>query len=111
MSGTAGAWLLLGMVVCAANIPFVFNRVLFVFRGRDGGSKSFGWRVLELLMLYLAMGAMAMQLEVRNHGAAYAQGWEFYATTGCLFVVFAFPGFVYRYLWRHAVPSDGASGA
>jgi hypothetical protein len=28
------------------------------------------------------------------------QGWQFYATTGALFIVFAFPGFVWRYLWR-----------
>jgi NADH:ubiquinone oxidoreductase subunit 2 (subunit N) len=28
------------------------------------------------------------------------QGWEFYATTASLFLTFAFPGFVYRYLAR-----------
>jgi hypothetical protein len=30
----------------------------------------------------------------------HSQNWEFYAVTACLFLVFAFPGFTYRYLWR-----------
>jgi len=29
------------------------------------------------------------------------QGWEFYAVTGALFLTFAFPGFVYRYLYKN----------
>jgi hypothetical protein len=33
-------------------------------------------------------------------GTPQHQGWEFYAVTGCLFIVMAYPGFVYRYLWR-----------
>ena len=28
--------------------------------------------------------------------------WEFYAVTGSLFLVFAFPGFVYRYFWQRS---------
>jgi hypothetical protein len=28
------------------------------------------------------------------------QDWEFYAVTRCLFLVFAFPGFVYKVLWK-----------
>jgi hypothetical protein len=31
-------------------------------------------------------------------GGVFAQNWEFYAITGCLFLVLAFPGFVLRYL-------------
>jgi hypothetical protein len=31
-------------------------------------------------------------------GDAFPQTWEFYAITGCMFVVLAFPGFVLRYL-------------
>jgi hypothetical protein len=29
------------------------------------------------------------------------QGWEFYAVTGALFLTLAFPGFVWRYLFKH----------
>jgi hypothetical protein len=41
-----------------------------------------------------------MALE-RHAGQATAQGWEFYAVTAALFVTFAFPGFVWRYLVKH----------
>lgn len=109
MSESVGAWLLLGVAICAANLPFVFSRVFLIFRTRDRGDKAFGWRLLEVLVLYLVVGLAAMLLESRSHGSVYAQGWEFYATTGCLFVVFAFPGFIYRYLWRHAPASKGGT--
>ncbi|HLA39718.1 MAG TPA: DUF2818 family protein, partial [Candidatus Glassbacteria bacterium] len=36
----------------------------------------------------------------KNLGPVHPQRWEFYATTACLFLVFAYPGFVYRFLWR-----------
>ena len=37
-------------------------------------------------------------------GPVYRQRWEFYAVTVCLFLVFAYPGFIYRYLWRRPAP-------
>ena len=60
-------------------------------------TKSFFARLLELLVLYFIVGALAYALEA-GIGNVFAQGWEFYAITGCLFVVLAFPGFVLRYL-------------
>ena len=36
----------------------------------------------------------------QSGGQIYPQGWEFYATTGALFLTLAFPGFVYRYLFH-----------
>jgi hypothetical protein len=35
-----------------------------------------------------------------NAGNAFSQGWQFYAVTVCLFLVLAFPGFIFRYLRR-----------
>ncbi|PTD96499.1 DUF2818 family protein [Pseudothauera lacus] len=99
MTQTAGVYILLGLAFVAANLPFLFERVLFVVRPA-GGVKNFAWRLLELLLLYFAVGALAQVLEVRAHGSAYPQNWEFYATTLSLFIVFAYPGFVYRYLWQ-----------
>ncbi len=61
------------------------------------GTKPFFVRLLELLVLYFLVGAVAYLLESRI-GNVFAQGWEFYAVTGCLFIVLAFPGFVLRYL-------------
>ena len=42
---------------------------------------------------------LGFALEARI-GQRQAQGWEFYAALGCLFLTFAFPGFVWRYLRR-----------
>jgi Protein of unknown function (DUF2818) len=91
-------YLLLALAIVAANSPFVFERILFVRRA-PGGRKAFGWRLLELTLLYLLVGLLARLLEGRQ-GVVYPQGWEFYAITYCLFLVFAYPGFVYRYMWR-----------
>jgi hypothetical protein len=38
----------------------------------------------------------------KNAGQISPQTWEFYAITGTLFITFAFPGFCYRYLLKHA---------
>jgi hypothetical protein len=99
MGQDAGIYILLGLAFVGANLPFLFERILFL-RVPSGGVKNFAWRLLELLLLYLAVGVLARVLETGAHGSAYPQNWEFYATTLSLFVVFAFPGFVYRYLWH-----------
>ena len=110
MSQDAGIYILLALAFVAANLPFLFERILFVLRPA-GGSKGFAWRLLELLLLYVAVGLLAQVVETRGHGSAYPQNWEFYATTLSLFVVFAFPGFVYRYLWHGAKRRDAAAQA
>ncbi|MBS0545129.1 MAG: DUF2818 family protein [Proteobacteria bacterium] len=101
MTGSSGAWLMLAAAFLAANLPFVFERVFFVARLPAGRRKGFGWRVAELVLLYLVVGLVSRLFEDRGYGGVYRQGWEFYTTTISLFVVFAFPGFVFRYLWRH----------
>jgi len=109
-------WLVLAVAIAAANLPFA-NERLFGFiplpKGRGvadssaspqsfspagpARTKSFFARLLELLVLYFIVGALAWLLE-SSIGNVFAQGWEFYAITGCLFLVLAFPGFVLRYL-------------
>jgi len=103
------AWLVIAVAIAFANLPFLnekaFGFVPLHFRptsGRGGAShgartKHFVFRLLELFVLYFVVGALAYALESRI-GNAFAQTWEFYAITGCMFVVLAFPGFVYRYL-------------
>lgn len=100
MTGIAGVLILLLIALLAANLPFVTRRVLFV-RAPKGADKALGWRLLELVLLYFAVGGLSIALEAKAYGGVYAQGWEFYAITFCLFLVFGYPGFVYRYLWRH----------
>ncbi len=123
MDVSLAGWLVLAVAVAAANLPFA-NERLFGFlplpQGRGGKAsptgdspssasssspspaapartKSFFARLLELLVLYFIVGALAYALEA-GIGNVFAQGWEFYAITGCLFLVLAFPGFVLRYL-------------
>lgn len=85
------------VALIAANLPFANNRVLIV--GPKRRPKVFGWRLLELVMMAgLALG-FGMLLEARI-GQRQPQGWEFYAAGACLFVTFAFPGFVWRVLRR-----------
>ncbi|MDR0716426.1 MAG: DUF2818 family protein [Azoarcus sp.] len=99
MASNTADWIVPGLAFVAANLPFLFERILFMIPPAHG-QKAFGWRLLELLLLYLMVGIFAAALEQSAYGAVYPQGWPFYVTTLCLFAVFAFPGFVYRYLWR-----------
>lgn len=96
MDWSAAALLLLALVL--ANLPFLTERILLVRLARDG-RKAAGWRLLELILLYFMVGFAAWLMESRA-GQVHPQRWEFYAVTVCLFLVFAYPGFVYRFLWR-----------
>lgn len=99
MGFTASAYVVILAAFVAANLPFVTVRKLGIWKPQKG-AKSWLWHVLELLMLYLLVGALGLSLE-QQLGQIYPQGWEFYATTAALFLTLAFPGFVYRFLWRH----------
>ncbi len=63
------------------------------------GDKAVGWCLAELVIFYFVVGGIALALEARS-GQIYPQSWEFYAMTGCMFLVLAYPGFVWRYLWK-----------
>jgi hypothetical protein len=93
------SWCVIVLAVLAANLPF-FNQQLFALipLSQSADYRKPVWvRLLELLLLYFAIGAIAHLLEA-NIGNAFSQTWEFYAITGCLFLVLAYPGFVLRYL-------------
>ncbi|WP_198266164.1 DUF2818 family protein [sulfur-oxidizing endosymbiont of Gigantopelta aegis] len=92
------------VTVIAANIPFLTDKVFLVQEAK--GNKPFWLRFSEWFLLYIIVMAIAIGLETKLHGAAYAkvwefwnfaENWEFYAITLCLFVVFALPGFIYQY--------------
>ena len=98
MSQTASIWLVLVLAFCAANLPFLTQRVLGLLPLARG--KSLAVRLGELVLLYFIVGIVGLLLENRL-GQVAPQRWEFYAVTGALFLTFAFPGFVWRYLFRH----------
>ncbi len=100
MNTDALVMLVLGVGFLAANAPFLNNRWLLVWPRAQ--AKHVGIHAMELVVWYFVVGAVGLGLE-QYTGQIYPQGWEFYATTASLFLTFAFPGFVYRYLFkRHA---------
>jgi hypothetical protein len=97
MSQTASIWLVLVLAFCGANLPFLSQRVLGIVP--LAGGKTLAVRLAELVALYFVVGGIGLLLENRV-GQIAPQGWEFYAVTGALFLTFAFPGFVWRYLYK-----------
>jgi hypothetical protein len=97
VSASVSVWLVLLAAVLAANLPFLNQRWLGVVP--RSVPKSLGIHLLELVICYVLVGALGLALE-KADGQIYPQGWEFYATTAALFLTLAFPGFVYRYLYK-----------
>lgn len=79
-----------------ANVPFLNERI-FGLVPRRWITKPFWVRLIELFGFYTIIGGIAYLLE-SGVGNAFRQGWEFFAVTACLFIVLAYPGFVFRYL-------------
>jgi hypothetical protein len=97
MDNSSLVMLVLLASVLAANAPFLNNRWLLVLPRAQ--AKHVGIHAIELVVWYFLVGAVGLGLE-QYTGQIYPQGWEFYATTASLFLTFAFPGFVYRYLFK-----------
>jgi hypothetical protein len=91
-------WLVLVVAVLAANLPFMNDRLLAVIPLRRA-PKPLPLRLVELVLMYFVAGGVGLLFEQRA-GQIAPQGWEFYAITGALFITLAFPGFIFRYLWK-----------
>ena len=98
MSQTASVWLVVLLALLVANLPFISNRLFGVLALKT--PKNLAVRLGEMVVWYLVVGALGLYLEQRT-GQIAPQGWEFYVITGTLFLTFAFPGFTYRYLFKH----------
>lgn len=84
----------------AANLPWISERIFGLIQIKSG--KKLVWMtLLEWFTLYLLIGMMALGIEKKFTSDIYSQGWEFYASTFCLFIVFALPGFIYRFDLKH----------
>jgi len=97
MTHTTSVWLVLPALLLAANLPFFNERWLAVVPRR--APKTLWMRVGELAVFYALAIALGLALE-QSAGQIAPQGWAFYAVTGALFLTLAFPGFVYRYLYK-----------
>jgi Protein of unknown function (DUF2818) len=102
MGQSLAVWILIVIALVSANLPFLTERVFGLSPYKRGGVASFKpfWvRLLEILVCYVLVGALGFAFEA-NLGNRFAQGWEFYTITFSLYLVLAYPGFVYRYLLR-----------
>ena len=87
------------LALIAANLPW-FSPKLFYLLTLKTNAKNLAWCLLELIVYYFLIGAIAIYAEKSSLGQIAPQGWEFYAVTFSLFLVFAFPGFVYKIMWK-----------
>ena len=94
MSQSVYIYLVIGLALVAANLPFLaFNHL-----GKRPANLTL--RLVVLVIAYFIVGGIGFAIE-SHLGKTQGQDWQFYAVTFALFVTFAFPGFVYRYLLRH----------
>ncbi|OIQ92800.1 hypothetical protein GALL_252420 [mine drainage metagenome] len=98
-SGLGTTWLLFGLIFFAANLPWFSNKLFYIVPVKHT-PKNLGWCLFELIVLYFLIGGVALYAEFATFGQIAHQDWEFYAITACMFIVFAFPGFVYKVLWK-----------
>lgn len=102
VTGAAVVWLVVGFVL--ATWPFLTERRFLVIRRE--GEKPFSTRLVELLIGYALMLLAGLGLE-NSISAIQSQTWNFYAITGLLYVLLAYPGFVWRYLRKRAGKTAG----
>jgi hypothetical protein len=97
VSQAASVWLVLVLAFAAANLPFLSQRVLVVVALADG--KNLAIRLAELVALYFIVAASACcwkSTPARSRRRAGVLRVTARCSSRC-----PFPGFVWRYLFRH----------
>ena len=90
-------WLIIISSLFLANIPWMTNSFFLIFKPIK---KGFFLIFAELVIFYFLIGGFFMLIEKENIGNIHKQEWEFYVITFCLFIVFSFPGFIYKVIWK-----------
>ncbi|MDF3831503.1 DUF2818 family protein [Cupriavidus basilensis] len=99
MSSSSAGWFVILLALVCANLPFV-NQRLFALIPLRFARKPLWIRLGELILWYVGAGLAGFAVEA-GLGNAFPQGWQFYAITACMMLVFAFPGFTWQYLVKH----------
>jgi hypothetical protein len=86
------------VALMAANLTWLSDRLFYIIPLHNQ-NKRLAWCLFELIALYLIVGLISRYTEYMTLGNVSHQGWEFYTVTFCLFLVFSFPGFIYKILW------------
>ncbi len=98
MSPNQAAYLCLVLAFTMSNLPFACG-LPAPARLAAAQSKRTALRIMLWLILYVAWVAIAMLLE-SNIGGLTSKDWSIWPISIAFFAVLAFPGIVYRYLWR-----------
>lgn len=88
------------VALIAANLPWISDRLFGVISVKSD-KKSVWLSFLEWFILYFLIGLVALGIEKKFTSDIYSQDWEFYASTFCLFFVFALPGLIFRFDLKH----------
>jgi hypothetical protein len=87
------------LALVLANSPWFSERLFFAIPVKTQ-AKNVAWCLFELIVWYFIMGLIIRYAEQAKMGQVSPQKWDFYAITACLFIVLAFPGFIYRFFWK-----------
>tara|TARA_B100000768_G_C11264763_1_gene370522 strand:+ start:1004 stop:1282 length:279 start_codon:yes stop_codon:yes gene_type:complete len=90
-------FLIILLALLLANLPWFTNNFLFFLQKPK---KNNFFVLLELIVFYFIFGIFLLFIEKQTLGNIHDQGWEFYIITFFLFLVFSFPGFVYKIVWK-----------
>lgn len=90
-------FLIIFSAIFFANLPWATNQFLIFFK-RPKKNKAL--IIIELIIFYFIFGGFLLFIEKQIIGNTHKQDWEFYAITFFLFIVFSFPGFIYRVIWK-----------
>jgi len=96
---TEPIWIVILAGLVSANLPFISHKFLFIVPLEK---KHPGWCLLEMLVWMALTLLLGIWLEGRI-GNVFPKRWEFYTIFACLFLVAAFPGFVWRFLRKRRV--------
>jgi hypothetical protein len=80
-----------------ANTPWLTTNFLFFFAKEN---KTLPLMLFEVLVMYFIWGIFLIGVEKQVVGNVHDQDWEFYTITFFLFIVFSFPGFIYKVIWK-----------
>ena len=90
-------FLIILLALFLANLPWLTNNFLFFLQKPK---KNNFFVFLELIVFYFIFGIFLLFIEKQTLGNIHVQGWEFYIITFFLFLVFSFPGFIYKVVWK-----------
>jgi len=99
-------WLLLVTAIVLSNIPFILSNRVFIFIKTP--NKSVVITMAEWFLYFIVTGMFAYLLENKSMGHVAPQEWEFYTIALFMFMIFAFPGFIYRYNLKQFIKKNKA---